>query len=101
MRWVPVALSMIMATPTTAQTLAHTGELCKTIQTLKKEHHTSHIFYDVVEGKRCFHVHVKHLTRSSANTWDIPMGVSTVKNHPYISEYKVMIDDLHQYYGRR
>lgn len=63
-----------LATP-----VAHTGEPCKTIQTLKREHPTQHIFYETLSNSRkCYHVHTaKPQTEKDASEWVIPRGVNS------------------------
>lgn len=105
MKWMTIIAVLVSFafTPNSAsaERLSHTGVPCKTRQILKKEHPTSHILWENVGGKRCYHVHVQTRIRPSVNTWAIPKGAPTVINHPYIAEYRVTIDDIHARYGPR
>src|SRR5882672_1739296 len=81
MKWLVCLISLCtLAIPNTslAQT-AHTGEPCKTVQTLKKEHPSQRIFYETVNQKKCYHVHTATMnqTEKDASVWVIPKGVSS------------------------
>lgn len=55
---------LVLCEPAHAETakvnlLAHTGEQCqKTYQSSKKIHPSQRIFYETINGKKCYHVHV-------------------------------------------
>ena len=90
MKWlVTMLLLMISSTYVHAQPLSHTGAPCQTIQTLKKEHPSQHIYYETIDSKglskntqnrrsqKCYHVHASHQTGSSVNSQTIPWAAST------------------------
>lgn len=87
MRWLVVMLSLLVF-PNISKAdirLAHTGEICKTRQTLKKEHHSQRIYYEVINNKRCYHVHVNTPIKRFVSTWGGPKDASL---HPYVGLYR-------------
>ena len=105
MRWITaavltvLAMNVCVASPVQAMAkaypldtrLAHTGVLCQSHQSLKKQHPSQRIYYETVDGKRCYHVHVKSPTTNSASSWVTPRGV-------YSDSLKSRSEDVLQYY---
>lgn len=98
MKWViPLVMCILPLVPikANAQVLAHTGVPCQTYQTLKKEHPSQHIFYETVEGKKCYHVHVPIRTAGSANSqtthWDASLPHKMNKNEEVLDWFSTPI----------
>lgn len=95
MKWLTIALCLLV-TPALGQT-AHTGESCKTIQILKKEHPSQRIFYETLNSKRCYHVHADAVLSSlkTATPWVTQKDVSTTIGPPvlYLTVYRYLFDN--------
>lgn len=105
MKWPVIILLLVISSNCAHAQLAHTGAPCQTIQTLKKEHPSSRIYYETVQGQKCYHVHVSHQTGNSVNSRITPWGVSSVhrmnKNDDVLLYWSMpMMDNFYEAYTR-
>ena len=79
MRWLIILLFSMLPTISMAQTvgLAHTGVICKDIQTLKKEHPSQHIYWETINGAKCYHVHALPQIKKNVGRTTIPQDVTS------------------------
>ena len=96
MRWLATLLilcsmSMVAHTKELSNTstilLAHTGEQCQTIKTLKKTHPTQRIYWETINKKKCYHLHDQRDQASiSKNGWNVK-EIKPINNNILMSQW--------------